>query len=153
MAISAGVYHPRNPESSPLWQLFNSHFQSFLNFYKERFEKKYGYFRDVISNVVEKYLKCGDLKEGFARVKCPDCKRELLLAFSCQSRWLCPSCQAKKVIIFGDHLENNVFYPVCRRQYVFSLPILLRNYFKYNRKLLPNVHTSVFYSFLDPDFA
>ena len=38
--------------------------------------------------------------------------------------------------MFGDHLENNVLYPVPHRQYVFSLPILLRGYFKYNRKLL-----------------
>ena len=136
MAIKTGVYHPRNPESSSLWLLFNNHFESFVQCYEERFERKYGYLRNVIRNVVEKYLRCGDLKEGFARVKCEDCHHEFLLAFSCQGRWLCPSCQAKKVIMFGDHLENNVLYPVPHRQYVFSLPILLRGYFKYDRKLL-----------------
>jgi hypothetical protein len=92
--------------------------------------------RHVIRDVVEKYLRCGDLKEGFARVKCKDCQHEFLLAFSCQSRWLCPSCQGKKVIMFGDHLKNNVLYPVPHRQYEFGLPIMLRGYFKYDRKLL-----------------
>ena len=28
------------------------------------------------------FLKCGDLQEGFARVRCRDCKREMFLAFS-----------------------------------------------------------------------
>jgi hypothetical protein len=119
-----------------LWQLFNNHFESFVRCYEERFEKNYGYLRSVIGNVVETYLKCGDLKEGFARVKCDDCQHEFLLAFSCQGRWLCTSCQAKKVILFGDHLENNLLFPVPHRQYVFSLPILLRGYFKYDRRLL-----------------
>ena len=47
-----------------------------------------------------------------------------------------PHVWLKKVIMFGDHLENNVIYPVPHRQYVFSLPIILRGYFKYKRKLL-----------------
>ncbi len=42
----------------------------------------------------------------------------------------------QKVIMFGDHLENNVLFPVPHRPYVLSLPIRLRSYFKYNRKLL-----------------
>jgi len=136
MFVPSGVYHPREPESSPLWKLLSEHFNSFVNNYKEKFEKKYGYFREVVNHVVEEYLSCGDLKKGFARVKCPDCKHEYLLAYSCKSRWLCPSCQAKKVIQFGDHLKNNVLFPVPHRQWVFSIPIMLRVYFKNDRKLL-----------------
>jgi hypothetical protein len=128
MFVPSGVYHPRNPESSPLWKLLSEHFSSFVNNYKEKFEKKYGYFREVVNHVVEEYLSCGDLKQGFARVKCPACKHEYLLAYSCKGRWLCPSCQAKKVIQFGDHLKNNVLFPVPHRQYVFSIPIMLRIY-------------------------
>ncbi|MDP3283136.1 MAG: transposase zinc-binding domain-containing protein, partial [Desulfobacterales bacterium] len=67
-----------------------------------------------MSEVVLDYLKCEDLKEGFARVRCPECKYEYLLAFSCRGRWFCPSCaakqmplgrHAKKVILFGEHLR------------------------------------------------
>ncbi len=77
-----------------------------------------------------------NLNEGFARVRCPDCHHEYLLAFSCRGRWFCPSCHAKKVILFGQHLRDNVLYPVPHRQYVFSIPIILRRFFKYDRKLL-----------------
>lgn len=48
----------------------------------------------------------------------------------------CPSCHAKKGILFGDLLKNNILYPVPHRQYVFTIPIMLRVYFKFNRKLL-----------------
>lgn len=59
-------------------------------------KKSYGFFRPVISEVVHYYLKCGDLKEGFARVRCPDCKHEYLLAFSCRGRWFAHHVTPKK---------------------------------------------------------
>ncbi|HCM13277.1 MAG TPA: hypothetical protein DHW85_08855 [Lachnospiraceae bacterium] len=31
---------------------------------------------------IYKYLDCGDLRQGFARVKCDDCNHEYLLPFS-----------------------------------------------------------------------
>ena len=74
--------------------------------------------------------------DGFARVRCPDCHHEYLLAFSRRGRWFCPRCQAKKVVQFGQHLRDNLLYPVPHRQYVFNIPIILRTYFKYDRNLL-----------------
>jgi len=71
-----------------------------------------------------------------ARVRCPDCHHEYLLAFSCRGRWFCPSCHAKKVVQFAAHLQENVLYPVPHRQYVFSIPKIIRRYFLYDRKLL-----------------
>lgn len=76
------VYHPRQPETSPLWRLVNNHYEGFEKCYEERFEGKYGFFRRVIGQVVRQYLTCGDLKNGFARVRCRDCRDEYLLAFS-----------------------------------------------------------------------
>lgn len=131
----ANVYHPRNPKDSPLWHLLADHFESFEQHYEERFEREYGFFRPIISEVVQDYLMCGDLKEGLARVRCPECKYEYPLAFSCWGRWFCPSCHAKKVILFGDHLRHEVLFPVPHRHYVFSMPIIIRRYFKYDRDL------------------
>ncbi|WP_407929139.1 transposase zinc-binding domain-containing protein [Desulfomarina profundi] len=37
--------------------------------------------------MVNKYLECGDLHQGFARTKCLDCHHEFILAFSCRGRW------------------------------------------------------------------
>jgi len=68
-------------------------------------------------------------------VYCANCRHEYLLAFSCRGRWFCPSCHAKKVVQFGQLLRENILYPVPHRQYVFSIPIILRKYFLYNNKL------------------
>lgn len=90
----------------------------------------------MVGDVVADYLKCGDLREGFARIRCPDCRHEQLLSFSCRGRWFCPSCHAKKVIQFGELLRADILWPVPHRQYVFTLPKILRHHFRYDRKLL-----------------
>ena len=93
-------------------------------------------FTGQLIHIVRKYLECGDLHQGFARIKYPDCHHEYLLAFSCRGRWFCPSCHNKKVIPFGHHLKESVLYPVPHRQCVFSIPEILRKFFLYDRKLL-----------------
>lgn len=80
----AAVYHPRQPQQSPLWKLLDDHFEGFERDYDQKFFRIYGYQRAVIADAVRAYLKCGDLREGFARVRCPDCHHEYLLAFSCR---------------------------------------------------------------------
>ncbi|MBU4264333.1 MAG: transposase zinc-binding domain-containing protein [Proteobacteria bacterium] len=102
----AAVYHPRKPEESPLWRLLHEHFTSFVLEYKARFQRDYGFFRQVIFDVVQNFLKCGDLKQGFARVRCPECHYEYLLAFSCRGRWFCPSCHAKIVVAVQRAVER-----------------------------------------------
>ncbi len=37
-------------------------------------------------------LDCGILARGFARVRCKGCGDDLLVAFSCKGRGICPSC-------------------------------------------------------------
>jgi hypothetical protein len=130
-SYKSAVFHPRQPEASPLWRLCNNHYEGFEQCYEERFGGKYGFFRRVIGQVVRQYLTCGDLKNGFARVRCCDCRDEYLLAFSCKGRWFCPSCHAKKVVQFGESLRDTILYPVPHRQYVFTIPVMLRLYFKY----------------------
>jgi DNA-directed RNA polymerase subunit RPC12/RpoP len=53
-----------------------SSFNTFAQVYPERYQKSYGFLRPAIPASVKKFLKCGDLKEGFARVRCPDCGEE-----------------------------------------------------------------------------
>ena len=132
----AGVYKRRKPQETSLWKLLNDHFFEFEAVYDGLFQRRYGFYRPVISHVVNKYLECGDLHQGFARIKCPDCQHEYLLAFSCRGSWFCPSCHNKKVVQFGHHLKETVLYPVPHRQYVFSIPKILRKFFLYDRKLL-----------------
>lgn len=58
-----------------------------------------GSLRPVVSGVVADYLECGRLHGGFARLRCPIYRREHLLAFSCQTRNFCPSCQGEWVAL------------------------------------------------------
>ena len=120
---------PRDRKTSPLWQIFNRCYQAFEDMYDEKFEKRFGFFRAVIGESVRAFLKCGDLKQGFARIRCPNCGNEQILSYSCKKRCICGSCMTKRAIVFGHHLNENVFYPVPHRQYVFSIPIMLRVYF------------------------
>jgi len=62
------------------------YFERFLEEYEHRFQKEYGYLRPIVQEVVEKYLDCGNPKNGFARIKCKDCGLERLLMFSCKTR-------------------------------------------------------------------
>jgi hypothetical protein len=70
MPEALAVYHPRDPTQSPLWNILHNNYEEFKANYDESYEKQYGFFRPVIDDVVHDYLKCGDLKEGFARVRC-----------------------------------------------------------------------------------
>jgi len=96
-------------------------------------------------DVIYRYLNCGDLHFGFARVKCEDCGHEYLMAFSCKRRHFCPSCAAKqmplgchqkRVVEFGEWLCEEVLKYVPHRQWVLSIPKRLRVYFMMDRKLL-----------------
>jgi len=80
------VYRSREPKNSKYYQCVEDHFETFEQVYDELFSRKYGFFRSYTRKVIYRYLDCGDLHHGFARVKCPDCGHEYLLAFSCKRR-------------------------------------------------------------------
>jgi hypothetical protein len=141
MALAActspvGVYRPRRPLSSPLYRLLTDHFEHFRGQYEDVFEHEYGRWRRVVDTVVGRYLDCGVLEAGFARVRCADCAAEYLLAFSCKTRYFCPSCHAKRLAAWTVWLDDELLAPVPHRQMVFVLPKRLRPYFQWRRKLL-----------------
>ena len=76
-----GAYKPRNPKASALYQCVQKHFTAFEGAYPTRYQEQYGFYRPVIGRAVEKFLGCGDLTKGFARVRCDTCRHEYLLAF------------------------------------------------------------------------
>ena len=124
------------------------YFERFLHEYEHRFEKEYGYLRPIVQEVVDKYLDCGNPKNGFARIKCKDCGLERLLMFSCHGRGFCPSCHAKRREEWGDlsacpaqaeWMREELILDVPHRQVVFTIPKMLRIFFKYNRSLLSDL--------------
>ena len=90
--------------------------------------------------MIYRYLDCGILKNGFARVRCEDCGHEYLLAHSCKRRHSCPSCHQKWVVEFGEWLCQEVVKAVPHRHVVLSISKILRRYFLYDRKLLSNLN-------------
>ena len=105
------LYQPRDPHASELWQLLDQHFDSFRQLYDERYQAKYGGApacgsRPIVERSVRAFLKCGDLQQGFARVRCPDCKHEMFVAYSCKQPDhrcatvpACPSCHQKRTLL------------------------------------------------------
>ena len=150
--IETEFYQPRKPQESPFYQLVDQYYDEFERVYPERYEKKYGFWRPVIGDAVGSFLKCGDIQEGFARVRCPDCTHEFFVAFSCRQRCMCPSCHQKRSLMTAIHIADDVCESVPHRQFaasllpygkpvslrsaVFTIPKRLRIYSRFDRKLL-----------------
>ena len=126
--ITGGIYRPRNPQASPLHQCVIRHY--------DELEAGGHFTRPVEEQVLARFLDCGDLHQGFARVYCDNCGHDYLLAFSCKARYFCPSCHQKRMLAYGEWVEEHVLAPVPHRQYVFALPKLLRPWFRHDRARL-----------------
>lgn len=135
----AGIYRQRHPERTIFYRVFFHYFERFLREYESRFEKEYGYLRSVIQEVVEKYLDCGNPMGGFARIRCPDCREERLLMFSCKTRGFCPSCHAKRREEWSEWMREELLLDVPHRQVVFTIPKMLRLFFRFRRSLLSSL--------------
>jgi len=134
---SAQLYRPRRPRDSPLWRLTEEHLEPFKRVYDDRFASRYGFWRSEIERTLLGFLDCG-LPEsaGFARVRCPLCRHEFLLALSCKMRGFCASCHAKRSVLWAEWLTEEVLLPVRHLQWVFTIPKRLRIFFLYDRSLL-----------------
>jgi len=119
-------YRARNPRATPLYRLFESHYDEVKGQWEERFEKRCGFWRRFVDEQVRRYLDCGLYENGFARIRCPDCRAEYLLAFSCKTRDLCPSCAAKRSAVTAALLRDEVLQEVGHAQWVFVMPKMLR---------------------------
>ena len=100
-----------------------------------RYEGEFGALRSEVLATLDGYLECGMLVHGAARAACERCKHSIVVPFSCKQRGVCPSCAAKRALVFAEHLERDVMQPVPHHHVVFSLPKRLRVYFRYDRGL------------------
>jgi len=130
------AYRARSPRATPLYCLFDAHFDEVKGQWEERFERQCGFWREFVDEQVGRYLDCGLYENGFARIRCPDCAEEYLLAFSCKTRELCPSCAAKRSVATAVLLAEDVLEEVGHAQWVFVIPKMLRPYFLHHRELL-----------------
>jgi hypothetical protein len=129
-------YRPRRPRESALYRLTEQHLETFKQVYDERFAQRYGFWSAEIERTLLGFLDCGVPESGFARVRCDACRREFLVALSCKMRGFCPSCHAKRSVVWAEWLVEQILAPVAHHQWVFTVPKRLRLFFLYDRSLL-----------------
>jgi hypothetical protein len=143
--VAKRVYRPRG--INDLQILFKKHFQSIAEQYESKYAVIYGRFRiERITEVVEKFILCGDYSQGFARIQCtnPECKFEYFRPFSCKSFYFCPSCSQKRTLLFSEYMRDHLLLSLPHRQFVFTVPRILRPYFRHNRRLFSDVSRVIF---------
>lgn len=118
-------YRRRTPERTVLHELVAQHAQTMLAELRDA-DPDGGGLPRYVERELAAYLKCGILAHGFARVRCQTCRDEIVVAFSCKSRGICPSCTARRMADTAAHLVARVLPRAPYRQWVFTVPKPLR---------------------------
>ncbi len=118
-------YRRREPERTVLHELVARYGLTMLAEVRAADPEGGGLPRHVERELTE-YLQCGVLAHGFARVRCTTCHDEIVVAFSCKRRGLCPSCTARRMADTAAHLVDHVLPRAPYRQWVFTIPKPLR---------------------------
>lgn len=145
MATGGTHYERRRPENTALYKVVQEHLQTFLATMEEaeRTLPKY------VVQEFERYLECGILAYGFARVVCGDCGHTRLVAFACKSRSFCPSCVGRTMNETAAYLVDHVIGDIPVRHWVLTLPPPLRYLVAYDGSLC----TAVVRAFIESIFA
>ena len=122
LAEPVAAYRPGQPEATALYRLVEANLEGYLAAHEERFAERDRPLGSHVRICLERYLECGRLMGGFGRIRCGDCGTERLLAFSCQTRNLCPSCQGKRSALLGEKLAEEIPAPVPHTHVVFTIP-------------------------------
>ena len=127
-------YQRRTPETTALYAVVRDNLETFLDDGRMRNTTGTGY-PHFIESEFQRYLDCGILARGFARVRCASCGFERFVAFSCKGR-LCPSCWARKAVDVAAHLVDRVLPEAPYRQWVLTFPWELRFLLAMDRRFL-----------------
>ena len=120
-----GGYRRRTPERTVLHELVAQHAQTMFAQVRDADPDGNGLPR-YVERELAAYLRCGLLAHGFLRVRCQACGDEIVVAFSCKSRGICPSCTARRKADTAAHLITHVLPRAPYRQWVFTVPKSLR---------------------------
>ena len=129
MEAERGEYRRRRPELSLLHQAFREGWPLVAE--STRLPPR-------VHEEVRRFMGCGDLRRGFSFVRCDDCGKSDLVAFSCKIRSWCPSCGARRAHETALHLDE-VLPRVAFRQWTLSVPFARRFLLVKEPKLLRRV--------------
>jgi hypothetical protein len=85
--------------------------------------------RAIEQRVIERFFECSDPHHGFARIYCDACGHDYLLA-------LLPELSPEAGLLYGEWVEEDVLEPLAHRQYVSTVPGLVRPIFGRHRAWL-----------------
>ncbi len=132
------IYVQRQPERTVLYQLVREQLETFLEQGRARSTHGEGYPR-YVEQTFRRYLQCGILAYGCARLHCAACGHDLFVPFSCKSRGICPSCQGRRMGALAATLVDTLLPALPYRQWVFTYPHALRRAMAQEPKLLTAV--------------
>ena len=116
-------YTPGRPEDTPLYTIVRDNLDDFLEHVDAEYTAR---LPKYVVDEFRQYLACGQLEGGFIRCHCDGCGHDVLVAFACKRRGICPSCCARRMCNEAAHLTDRVIPNVPIRQWVLSLPFPLR---------------------------
>jgi ribosomal protein S27E len=131
-ALGHATYERHRPEQTLLYQLIERYWPEFQSYISDtgRCLPRH------VAREFNEYLECGRLENGFLRVRCEDCHREHLVAFSCKRRGFCPSCGARRMAETAALLADDVLPYKPIRQWVLSFPYSLRFLLAHNPQVV-----------------
>ena len=115
--------------------MIEAHYEEFETCDEDLFEERQGYLRNDVVKSIYRFLDCGIPENGVARVHFDDCGHDYFVAFSCRGRVICPSCSTKRSLLFSEKIAE-IAKPIPHLHITFTIPKILRAYFRRNRKLL-----------------
>ncbi|MBI3782975.1 MAG: transposase [Deltaproteobacteria bacterium] len=127
------TYIRRRPEDTILYGIVRQHLENFLAEARQRSDGRG--LPQFVDREFREFLRCGVLAYGFARFRCYDCTREILVAFSCKGRGFCPSCCGRRMAELAAHLVDGVLGGLPVRQWVLTLPYRLRYALAWDHRL------------------
>ena len=99
---------------------------------------------ETILDRLEQFACCADWTKGVARIRCEDCGHSYFRPFSCKVFHLCPSCDQKRTLLYAEYLSEDLLLNLPHRQFVFTIPKILRPYFKSDKRLFGEVSKLIF---------
>jgi hypothetical protein len=119
----AWEYVPRRPQDTLLHRLVREHYATFVAHTEATYAAPLPRY---VTDAFDRYLACGDFSRGFVRCHCDACAHDVLVAFSCKQRGLCPSCGTRRMCDEAANITDRVLPNAPVRQWVLSLPFELR---------------------------
>ena len=129
-------YRRRRPEATVLYSIAAAERDNLGWQWEALFQESLGLLRPVVTKTLDAFLDCGIPGQGGVRVVCSRCNSSEFVPFSCKKRGVCPSCGAKRALLFSEQLTSEVLAKVPHRHIVLGVPKRIRYLFRRNRKLL-----------------